>query len=68
MAEKKRKAVYNYEADKKWVENNKEHKNYLARRSNSRGFIRTMATLDDLQELKQLIHDREKELENGTQE
>ncbi|PQC59982.1 hypothetical protein CUN46_10340 [Enterococcus faecium] len=33
---------------------------YLAQRSTARGFIRNKATLEDLEELKKLIEDREK--------
>ena len=40
------------EADKRWIEKNKEHRNYLNRRSNARGFIRTLAKKEDLEELK----------------
>jgi len=43
------------EADKRWIEKNKEHKNYLSRRSNARGFIRNWAKKEDLEELKELI-------------
>lgn len=43
------------EADKRWIEKNKEHRNYLSRRSNARGFIRNLAKKEDLQELKELI-------------
>ena len=43
------------EADKRWIEKNKEHRNYLSRRSNARGFIRTLAKKEDLEELKELI-------------
>lgn len=43
------------EADKRWIAKNKEHKNYLNRRSNARGFIRTLAKKEDLEELKELI-------------
>ncbi|WP_455679361.1 hypothetical protein [Streptococcus sp.] len=53
------------EATKRWLEkspDNKAHRNYLSRRSNARGFIRTMATAEDLEELKQLISEREKNL------
>jgi hypothetical protein len=62
MEEKKREAVYNPEADKKWAEKNKAHRNYLSRRSNARGFIRTLATLEDLEELESMIAERKKEL------
>ena len=53
------------EAIKRWIEKspeNRAHRNYLNRRSNARGFIRTMATAEDLEELKQLISERVKEL------
>lgn len=43
------------EAIKRWIEKspeNRAHRNYLNRRSNARGFIRTMATAEDLEELK----------------
>ena len=52
-------------ANKKWDEANKERKTYINRRSNARGFIKNLATLDDLEELKQLIHDREQQLKNN---
>lgn len=55
------------EAIKRWLEKspeNRAHRNYLNRRSNARGFIRTMATAEDLEELKQLISEREKDLKN----
>jgi hypothetical protein len=61
MEEKKRKAVYNPEADKKWAEKNKEHKSYLKYRSTARSFVKNKATLEDLAELEQLIADRRKE-------
>ena len=61
--EKNQKTTYNREADKRWAEKNREHKNYLSRRSNSRGFIRTMATNEDLAELEILIKNRRKELQ-----
>lgn len=58
LTDKKRKAVYNKDADAKWIENNKERKNYLTRRSNTRGFIRNLATADDLMELQTMISER----------
>ena len=42
-------------ANKKWNEKNREHRNYLTKRSTSRGFIRNNATKDDLLELQELI-------------
>jgi hypothetical protein len=56
--EKKRKAVYNPEADKRWNEKNKEHRRYLTVRGSARTFIRRYATLDDLAELEALIAER----------
>lgn len=47
------------EANKKWQQKNKEYSNYLKSRSTSRSFIKNRATLEDLQELKQLIKERE---------
>ena len=48
------------EADKRWREKNKEHRNYLTYRGTARSFIRNKATKEDLEELKQLISEREK--------
>ena len=42
-------------ANKKWNEKNREYRNYLTKRSTSRGFIRNNATKDDLLELQELI-------------
>lgn len=55
---KKREAVYNPDADKKWNDNNKEHRRYLTDRTSARRFIRTKATLADLEELQTLIEER----------
>ncbi|MHC1682583.1 MAG: hypothetical protein AB6733_06500 [Clostridiaceae bacterium] len=52
------------EANKKWQEKNKEYSNYLKARSTTRGFIKNKATLEDLEELRELINLREKALEN----
>ena len=63
--EKKRKGYATKEqqlaANRRWAEKNKEHKNYLSRRSNARGFIRNLATREDLVDLFKLI---EKKLKN----
>ena len=40
---------------KKWNARNREHRNYLTKRSTSRGFIRNHATKDDLLELQELV-------------
>ena len=42
-------------ANKRWNARNREHRNYLTKRSTSRGFIRNHATKDDLLELQELI-------------
>ena len=42
-------------ANKKWNAKNREHRNYLTKRSTSRGFIRNHATQEDLLELQELI-------------
>lgn len=44
-------------ANKKWNERNREHRNYLTKRSTSRGFIRNNATKEDLLELQKLIQE-----------
>ena len=43
------------EANKRYREKNKEHRNYLSARSGTRSFIRNKASLDDLNELADLI-------------
>lgn len=62
---KKRKAVYNKEADEKWAKENKERKSYLSSRSSARSFIRNKAVIEDLSELKVLISEREKTLDEN---
>lgn len=62
MSDKKREAVYNPEADKRWNEKNKEHRNYLSTRSTARSFIRNRAKLEDLEELESLIKEKRKQL------
>ncbi len=62
MADKKREAVYNKEADRRYREKNKEHRRYLSARSQARSFIRNYSKLDDLKELEELIKERKEEL------
>lgn len=50
------------EANKRWQQKNKEHANYLKDRSKARSFIKNKATGEDLEELKELIIIRSKEL------
>lgn len=45
-------------ATKKWNEQNREHRNYLSKRSSARSFIRNHATGSDLNELETLIAER----------
>lgn len=42
-------------ANKKWAEKNREHRNYLSKRSAARSFINNNATHEDLLELENLI-------------
>lgn len=49
-------------ANKKWVEANREKANYMRSRSSARSFIRNKATLEDLEELEQLILERRNSL------
>jgi hypothetical protein len=50
------------EANKRWQEQNKEKAKYLSNRSRARSFIKNQATIEDLEELENLIADRRKEL------
>lgn len=43
------------QANKKWQDKNREYTRYLNARSAARGFIRNRATLEDLEELKNMI-------------
>ncbi|RXI67165.1 hypothetical protein [Clostridium tetani] len=49
-------------ANQKWENKNREYASYLKSRSSARSFIRNKATLEDLGELKQLIKEREENL------
>ena len=55
---KKRKSVYNYEQDRKWIENNRERKRYITYRSMATMFIRNHATLEDIEQLQDTIKKR----------
>lgn len=57
---KKRVAVYDPVAQKKWTEKNKERKKYISHKARARSFLRDVATLDDLEEMKSVIAEREK--------
>lgn len=49
-------------ANKNWAEKNREYSSYLRSRSSARSFIRNKATLEDLEELENLIEERRKQL------
>ncbi|EHJ56925.1 hypothetical protein HMPREF9318_00955 [Streptococcus urinalis FB127-CNA-2] len=49
-------------ACKNWNAKNREHRNYLTKRSSARSFIRNNATLEDLDELELLIKERKKSI------
>lgn len=51
------------EYNKKWAENNKTHSSYLKSRSSARSFIRNKATLEDIEELSDLLKLRKINLE-----
>lgn len=53
------------EATKRWTERNRAKQRVYQNRSAARRFIREMADLDDLKELKGLISTREQELLGG---
>ncbi|MEY8321833.1 hypothetical protein AAK894_12315 [Lachnospiraceae bacterium 46-61] len=46
------------EANKRWQQKNKEKAKYLHSRSVARSFVKNHATVEDLQELQQLIQQR----------
>lgn len=50
------------EYNRRWAEENKEHKRYLSYRSTTRTFIRNYAKKDDLEELTNLIEEKRKKL------
>jgi hypothetical protein len=58
MSNQKRRAEYNPEADKRWIEQNREHRNYLSARGTARSFLKNKATKEDLDELEAIIKER----------
>ncbi|EPY2294029.1 hypothetical protein ACXATC_001634 [Clostridium sporogenes] len=46
------------EANKKWYDKNKEYAKYLNKRSHARSFIKNFATLEDIEELRNLLKER----------
>lgn len=54
-----------YEAEKRWLEKNpeaREKKRINSLKSSSKRFIREYATIEDLEEIKKIILEREKKL------
>lgn len=47
------------EANKKWQEKNKDYANYISARSRACSFIKNKASLEDLEEFRKLIRERE---------
>ena len=54
------------EANKRWQKKNKTRAKYLSDRSRTRSFIRNLATLDDIEELRGLLDEREDKLKEGS--
>lgn len=50
-------------ANQNWDNNNKERVNYLKSRSAAKNFINKKSNLEDLNELRNLINKREKEIQ-----
>lgn len=71
---KKRKAVYNRAADKKYRENNKEQVRYTTYKSRARVFVRDLIIKEDVEEFEALLSERKKKLsredgvDNGSEE
>lgn len=62
---KKRKAVYDLEAQKKWLnknEENREKRRRINRKSATKKFLKEDATLEELEEIKKLVEERENAL------
>lgn len=51
-------------AKTKWTKKNRSKQKLYTYRSNAKNYISKYATLDDLQKLKDLIEQRQKELDN----
>lgn len=50
------------EYNKKWADKNKERKRYLSYKSTTKTFIRNYANSDDLNNLKEMIENKLKEI------
>ncbi len=62
MEKKKRVAVYDLEAQRRWKEKNKERVKHLRNKSKARCFIRDEATIEDLEELEEVLQKRKSDL------
>jgi len=51
-------------ANEKWEKKNREYASYLKSRSSARSFIRNKATLEDLEEIEELISARREHLKS----
>ena len=64
--QRNREAVYNPEADKRWLEKDPENKKkkYRAnKKSAAKSFIKNEATLEEIEEMQALIEERKMQLE-----
>ncbi|UQS81570.1 hypothetical protein MOO45_04935 [Bombilactobacillus folatiphilus] len=56
------------EANKRWQEKNRDRTRYLRNRSTARSFVKKWALQEDLDELKELINEREQLLKQQENE
>lgn len=54
--------------NKEYAKNNPERTRYLRARTSARSFIRTKSTLEDIDELRELLNQREEKLLNEKEE
>ena len=47
------------EANQRWEAKNKEYANYLKQRSTARSFIKNKATIEDIEEFRRFLDERE---------
>lgn len=62
--EEKKTSQAQVNASRRWEQKNPERTRYLRYRTTARGFIRNHATHEDLEELKELIKEREEKLKD----
>lgn len=53
-------------ATQKWREKNREKARYNSSKSSARSFIRNYATLEDIEELRLMLDEKEKGIKDGT--